>query len=122
MYKYHYHILVRYRMFVSQVTVSLYRSNLLWSHFFLFPFWLPLEHEASIKLPVSLQFLNLGQSGGLLGRVISSLQDLYLHRTCGHIILLKLKTKTKLCGHIRKRTIPTKCLSLVGKVSANLCG
>jgi hypothetical protein len=29
---------------------------------YLFPFWLPLEHGASMKLPVSLQFLNLGQS------------------------------------------------------------
>jgi hypothetical protein len=45
--------------------------------FFLFPFWLPLEHGASTKLPVSLQFLYLG----LLGRVISSSQDLYIHRT-----------------------------------------
>jgi hypothetical protein len=33
-----------------------------------------------MKLPVSLHFLNLGQSVGLLGRVISSSQDLYLHR------------------------------------------
>jgi hypothetical protein len=40
-----------------------------------------LEHGASMKLPVSLQFLNLGQSVGLLERVISSSQDLYLHRT-----------------------------------------
>jgi hypothetical protein len=32
-----------------------------------------------MKLPISLQFLNLGQSVGLLGRVISSSQDLYLH-------------------------------------------
>jgi hypothetical protein len=40
------------------------------------PFWLPLEHGASMKLPVSLKFLNLGQSVGLLGRVISSSQDL----------------------------------------------
>jgi hypothetical protein len=43
----------------------------------LFLFELPLDHGAS----VSLQFLNLGQSVGLLGRVISSSQDLYLHRT-----------------------------------------
>jgi hypothetical protein len=48
---------------------------------FLFPFWLPLEHGASMKLPVSLQFLNLGQSVGLLERVISSSQELYLRRT-----------------------------------------
>jgi hypothetical protein len=34
---------------------------------FLFPFWLPLEHGTLMKLPVSLQFLNLGQSVGLLG-------------------------------------------------------
>jgi hypothetical protein len=33
---------------------------------FLFPFWLPLEHGASTKLTVSLQFLNLGQSVGQL--------------------------------------------------------
>jgi hypothetical protein len=47
----------------------------------LFPFWLPLEHLASMKLSVSLQFFNLGQSVGLLGRVISSSQDLYVHGT-----------------------------------------
>jgi hypothetical protein len=47
---------------------------------FLFPFWLLLEHGASMKLLV-FQFLNLGQSVGLLRRVLSSLQDLYLHRT-----------------------------------------
>jgi hypothetical protein len=34
----------------------------------LLPFWLPLEHVASMKLSVPLQFLNLGQSVGLLGR------------------------------------------------------
>jgi hypothetical protein len=34
-----------------------------------------------MKLSISLQFLNLGQSVGLLGRVISLSQDLYLHRT-----------------------------------------
>jgi hypothetical protein len=48
---------------------------------FLIPFLAPLEHGASMKLPVSLQFLNLGQSVGLLGRVISSSHDLYLHKT-----------------------------------------
>jgi hypothetical protein len=51
-------------------------------NYWIFPlFWLPLEHKAFMKLPVSLQFLYLGQSVGLLGRVISSSQDLYLHRT-----------------------------------------
>jgi hypothetical protein len=29
------------------------------SHNFLIPFWLPVEHGASMKLSVSLQFLNL---------------------------------------------------------------
>jgi hypothetical protein len=48
---------------------------------FILPFWLPLEYGASMKLPVSVQFLNLGKSVGLLGRVIRSSQDLYLHRT-----------------------------------------
>jgi hypothetical protein len=47
------------------------------SYFFFYSlFWLPLEHGASMELPVSLQLLNLGQSVGLLGRVISSSQDL----------------------------------------------
>jgi hypothetical protein len=49
--------------------------------FFNFLFWLTLEHGASMTLRVSLQFLNLGQSVRLLGRVISSLQGLYIHRT-----------------------------------------
>jgi hypothetical protein len=40
---------------------------------------LPLEHRASVKRFVSLQFLNLRQSVGLLGRVISSSQGLYLN-------------------------------------------
>jgi hypothetical protein len=48
---------------------------------FLSPFWLPLEQGASIKLRVSLQFLYLGHAVRLLGRVISSSQDLYLHKT-----------------------------------------
>jgi hypothetical protein len=39
---------------------------------------LPLEHRASVKRFVSLQFLNLRQSAGLLGRVISPSQGLYL--------------------------------------------
>jgi hypothetical protein len=34
---------------------------------------------ASMKLSVSLQLLNLGHSAGLLGRVISSSQGLYLY-------------------------------------------
>jgi hypothetical protein len=46
---------------------------------FFIPFFVPTG--ASMKLSVSLQFLNLGQSVGLLGRVISSSQDIYLHRT-----------------------------------------
>jgi hypothetical protein len=41
----------------------------------------PLKHAASMKLSVSLQFLNLWQSVGFPGRVISSSQDLYLPRT-----------------------------------------
>jgi hypothetical protein len=40
-----------------------------------------LEHRASVKRFVSLQFLNLRQSTGLLGRVINPLQGRYLHRT-----------------------------------------
>jgi hypothetical protein len=35
---------------------------------------------ASMKLSVSLQLLDLGQSVGLLGRVISSSQGLYLYK------------------------------------------
>jgi hypothetical protein len=59
--------------------------------FFLISFWLPLEHGASMKLFVSLQFLNPGQSVGLLGRVISSSQDIstytgqHKHRINVHI-------------------------------------
>jgi hypothetical protein len=40
-----------------------------------------LEHRASVKHLVSLQFLNLRQSVGLLGRGISQTQGRYLHRT-----------------------------------------
>jgi hypothetical protein len=47
----------------------------------LFLFWLPLKYGTAMKLPVSRQLLNPGQSVGLLGRVISSSQDVYLHRT-----------------------------------------
>jgi hypothetical protein len=39
-----------------------------------------------MKLSVSLQFLNPGQSVGLLGRVISSSQDRYLHRARGSVV------------------------------------
>jgi hypothetical protein len=38
---------------------------------FYIPFWLQLEHGASMKLSISLQFLYVGQSVGLLGQVIS---------------------------------------------------
>jgi hypothetical protein len=50
--------------------------------FLSFPFWLysPIQAlAASMKLSVSLQLLNLGQSVGLPGRVISSSQGLYLY-------------------------------------------
>jgi hypothetical protein len=40
-----------------------------------------LKHKASVKRFVSLQFLNLRQSAGLLGRGISPTQARYLHRT-----------------------------------------
>jgi hypothetical protein len=40
-----------------------------------------LEHRASVKRFVSLQFLNLRQSVGLLGRRITPNQGCYLHRT-----------------------------------------
>jgi hypothetical protein len=40
-----------------------------------------LEHRASVKRFVSLQFLNLRQSVGLLGREISPSQGRYLNRT-----------------------------------------
>jgi hypothetical protein len=40
-----------------------------------------LEHRASVKRFVSLQFLNLRHSVGLLGRVISPSQGLYLTQT-----------------------------------------
>jgi hypothetical protein len=39
-----------------------------------------LEHRASMKRFVSLQFLNPRQSIGLLGRAIRPMQDCYLHR------------------------------------------
>jgi hypothetical protein len=39
-----------------------------------------LEHRASVKRFVSLQFLNLRQSVGLLGREISPTQGHYLHK------------------------------------------
>jgi hypothetical protein len=43
-----------------------------------------LEHRASVKRFVSLQFLNLKHSVGLLGRVISPSQGLYLTQTDIH--------------------------------------
>jgi hypothetical protein len=56
------------------------------------PFILPLlysncsllEHRASVKRFVSLQFLNLRQTVGLLGRGISPSQDRYLTQTDIH--------------------------------------
>jgi hypothetical protein len=50
-------------------------------YYYLFPFWLPLEHGTFIQFSFSLQFLNLGQSVGLPGGVISSSHGLYLHTT-----------------------------------------
>jgi hypothetical protein len=64
----------RYRPLIIEIHKKILRL-------FQFPFWLPLEHGPSMKLPISLQLLHLGKSVGLLGRVISSSQDLYLHRT-----------------------------------------
>jgi hypothetical protein len=40
-----------------------------------------LEHKAYVKRFVSLQFLNLGHSVGLLGQVISPSQGCYLTQT-----------------------------------------
>jgi hypothetical protein len=48
-----------YTFYVRRGQNLLIRS---WEFFLLFPFWLPLEHGASMKLSVSLQFLNLGHS------------------------------------------------------------
>jgi hypothetical protein len=48
--------------------------------FFFLWFYSPIQAlAASMKLSVSLQLLDLGQSVGLLGRVISSSQGLYLY-------------------------------------------
>jgi hypothetical protein len=52
------------------------------THIYFFFLWLyrPLQTSAaSMKFSVSLQLLNLEQSVGLLGRVISSSQGVYLH-------------------------------------------
>jgi hypothetical protein len=47
--------------------------------FFFYFFFSHLEHRASVKHFVSLQFLNLRQSVGLLGRGINPSQGLYLN-------------------------------------------
>jgi hypothetical protein len=63
-------------------TKSLLLAEIIMSNHLTFsPFLAPSEVWASMKLTVSLQFLNLGQSVGLLRQVISSSQNLYLHRT-----------------------------------------
>jgi hypothetical protein len=61
-----------------QTIKSIYRILLLLLLVFLL---LPLEHRASVKRFVSLQFFNLRQSVGLLGRVINSSQARYLTQT-----------------------------------------
>jgi hypothetical protein len=50
-------------------------------HGFLYSYCSHLEHRASVKRFVSLQFLNLRHSVGLLGRVISPSQGRYLTQT-----------------------------------------
>jgi hypothetical protein len=57
-----------------------------------------LEHRASVKRFVSLQFLNLRHSVGLLGRVISPSQGRYLTRT---------QNKHKQTSMLRVRFEPT---------------
>jgi hypothetical protein len=50
------------------------------SYFFFLWLYSPIQAlAASMKLSISLQLLDLGQSAGLLGWVISSLQGLYLY-------------------------------------------
>jgi hypothetical protein len=57
-------------------------SSVVSFHFlYLYSFCSHLEHRASVKLFVSLHFLNLRQSVRLLRRGISPLQGVYLHRT-----------------------------------------
>jgi hypothetical protein len=51
------------------------------------PFLAPTGAWGMMKFSVSLQFLSLGQSVGLLGQGISSSQDLYLHRINVHIYI-----------------------------------
>jgi hypothetical protein len=82
---------------------SLVTQSVYWSGYRLDVRKLPLEHEASMKLSVSLQFLNLGQSVGLLGRVISSSQDLYQHRT----IQTKINVHIHINIHASSRIEPT---------------
>jgi hypothetical protein len=65
-----------YRMF--SVLMQLPLSSLL---LFFYSCCSHLENTASVKRFVSLQFLNLRQSVGLLGRGISTSQDSYQHRT-----------------------------------------
>jgi hypothetical protein len=52
-----------------------------WIELNYFQFVPTLEHRSSVKHFVSLQFLNLGHSVGLLGRVISPSQGRYLTQT-----------------------------------------
>jgi hypothetical protein len=75
-----YYVLV----FVVILTALILQVFFLFFFFFFFFFFYSccshLEHRASVKRFVSIQFLNLRQSVGLLGRGISPSQGRYLHR------------------------------------------
>jgi hypothetical protein len=66
---------------------------------------LPLEHRASVKLFFSLQFLNLRQSVGRLGRGISPSQGRYLTQTDIHAFEWDSSPRSQ-CWSGRRHFIP----------------
>jgi hypothetical protein len=89
-----------------------YLSNLLTVFLFFPPLWLyrPIQALAtSMKLSISLQLLDLGQSVGLLGQVISLSHDLYLYtNTEKHCLLILGDNYCSFCTYsVRSSFLPS---------------
>jgi hypothetical protein len=73
-------VIYRFQNFYSRLC-TMYLTCRQCSHDLIYSCCSHLEHSASVKRSVSVPFLNLRHSVGLLGQVISSSQDRYLTQT-----------------------------------------
>jgi hypothetical protein len=105
-----------------QMNFFLRRNSSLYSFFFFLRLYSPIQAlAASIKLSVSLQLLDLGQSVGLLGLVISSSQVLYLYTyTEKHTHNIHALSGIRIHGPGVRASERSSCLRPIGHVTGTV--